>query len=200
MNDKIKELLGSNYKVTEDERVLKVFHIMENGMIEQEKYYKVNKYPNTYTLVEISRGNEFSIGEFNEIKVSCILYVLCMKNFENIKMNNHIIRALRKSNNTEEALRIIENPNEEISISFDEVIFDSICMKSNGELFNICYIDTKGGVTEIFNGISFNRAVVVLYNYGNLLKRFHKIFNNMVAIFPNIIDDFVELFEYYIGK
>jgi len=29
LNDKIKELLGSNYKVTEDERVLKVFHIME---------------------------------------------------------------------------------------------------------------------------------------------------------------------------
>ncbi|GEM_PF-2853537 len=203
MNNGFKELFQSNYRVIENTNSIDIFY-MNCGIIEQEVYIKCRKSTLGWTILKSIRGNNFEIGTFSEEEYAiCVLYTICVKNFEVIKVDSNVQRKLRKcegENAKVEATKIIGSECESKYFSLDKPQKNSICMENIKELYNVFYLSEDHNKINIVSDVNFNRAIVVVYNFSLLLKEFNKIYEQFINQYPIAKKHYEELFRYYLNK
>lgn len=203
MNNELKKILPINYKTIEKVDSVEIFHI-NYGTIEQEVYIKCKKSALGWTIFKIVRDSNFEIGTFIEEEYAiCVVYVLCMKNFEEVKVNNNLKRSLRNcdgDNAKFQANEIIESECESKYFSLYKPKKNSICMENINELYNVFYLCEDNSRVDIVSDATFNRAIVVVYNFSILLKEFNKIYEQLIKHYPICKNHYEKLFRYYLNK
>jgi len=203
LNNEFKKLFQKNYKVTEEINSIEIFYI-NCGMIEQEMYIKCKKSALGWTIFKCVRGNNFEIGTFIEEEYAiCVMYVLCAKNFEGVKENNNLKRSLRTcqgENAKVQAIQIIESECELKYFSLDKPKKNAICMENVNGLYNIFYLSEDDSRVNIVSDATFNRALVVVYNFSILLKEFNKIYTQITTNYSTCKNHYEELLRYYLNK
>lgn len=156
----LNKLLNTNYKIIAEVDRMEIFNI-SHGNIEQEMYIKCKKSVCGWTIYKSVRGNNYEIGTFIEEEyIICIIYVLCVKNFEGVKEDNNLKRSLRAcdgENAIIEATEIIKNECELKYFSLDSIKKDAICMENVNGLYNIFYLSKDNSRINIVSDITFNR-------------------------------------------
>lgn len=179
----LNKLLKINYKIITEVDSIEIFYI-SYGNIEQEMYIKCKKSALGWTIYKNVRGNNYEIGTFiEEEQIICIVYVLCVKNFEGIKEDNNLKRRLRGCNGEDaivEATEIIKSECEIKYFSLDSTKKDAICMENTNELYNVFYLSQDNSKVNIICGITFNRALTIVYSYSILLRKFNEIYEQLL--------------------
>jgi len=199
----LNKLLNTNYKIISNGDSIEIFHT-SYGNIEQEMYIKCKKSALGWNIYISVRGNNCEIGTFiDEEYIVCILYVLCVKNFEGIKEDNNLKRRLRAcdgENAVVEATEIIKSKCEIKYFSLDSRKKDAICMENTNGLYNVFYLSEDNSRVNIVSDSTFNRALTVVYSYSILLKEFKKVYTQLLMIYPICKNYYNKLLRVYFNK
>ncbi len=116
-----------------------------------------------------------------------MLYVLCIKSFEGVKVDNDLKRSLRAcsgENAVTQAVEIIKGECELKYFSLDIPKKNAICMENVNGLYTIFYLGEDDSRINIVSDATFNRALTVVYSYSILLKEFNKIYTELLMYYP----------------
>lgn len=201
--DKLKKLLSKDYKIIGDINDIEIYHI-SYGNIEQEVYVKCKKSVEGWTVYKVIRDNNYEIGSFiDEDYITCLIYIICIRNFEGIKENNILKRKLRTSvgeNEVENAIEIIKSECDLKYFSLDNEKKDAICMECVNELYNVFYSSIEGNRVSILSNLTYNRTLTVVYSYSILLKEFNRVYENLLEQYPMCERYYNKLLRYYLNK
>lgn len=201
--DKLKKLLSKDYKIIGDINDIEIYHI-SYGNIEQEVYVKCKKSVEGWTVYKVIRDNNYEIGSFiDEDYITCLIYIICIRNFEGIKENNILKRKLRTSvgeNEVENAIEIIKSECDLKYFSLDNEKKDAICMECVNELYNVFYSSIEGNKVSILSNLTYNRTLTVVYSYSILLKEFNRVYENLLEQYPMCERYYNKLLRYYLNK
>lgn len=199
----LNKLLSTNYKIIAEVDSIEIFHISYRN-IEQEMYIKCKKSTLGWTIYKSVRGNNYEIGtSIEEEYIICILYILCVKNFEGIKEDNNLKRRLRAcdgENAIVEATEIIKSECEIKYFSLDSIKKDAICMENVNGLYNIFYLNEDNSRINIVFDATFNRALTIVYSYSILLNEFNKIYTQLLMSYPICKNYYNKLLRCYFNK
>lgn len=203
MNNELNKLLKANYKVIEEINSIEIFYV-NNGIVEQEMYIKCKKSALGWTILKSVRGNNFEIGTFVEEEYAiCIIYILCVKNFEGVKENNDLKRSLRTCCGEDaiaQATEIIKEECELKYFSLDKQKKNAICMDNINELYSVFYLSEDDSRVNIVSDATFIRAIGVVYSYSILLKEFDEICTQLIKHYPTCQNHYEKLLRYYLNK
>lgn len=203
MVSELNKLLKINYKIVTEVDGIEIFHI-SCGNINQEMYIKCKKSALGWTIYKNVRGNNYEIGTFVEEEyIICILYVLCVKNFEEIKEDNNLKRRLRTCDGESaivDATEIIKIKCETKYFSLDSTKKDAICMENTNGLYNVFYLSEDNSRVNIVSNATFNRALTIVYSYSVLLKEFNKIYAQLLMSYPICKNYYNRLLRIYFNK
>lgn len=201
MINELNKLLKCNYKLIEVKDGLKIYNT-KNGFADPEIYIIYRKNSSEHEVLECHRGTEFKIGTFtNEKHAICAIYLYFKRTFNHSRGNNTLIDELwnyKKEEGVHGASEIIQRRCESKYFSLDKPKRNAICMENINELYNIFYIGESGKKINIVDGTSFNRAIVVTYNFALIIIEFEELYAELKQHELINEDDFERMCIFYL--
>lgn len=197
--DKFSTLDTNRYKILSKGNTIEVY-LIENGMLFQDKFFRMINIEKKTSIYAISRGSEQEIGVFQEETLAiAVLIILCYKNFERNQENSAIKRELRKvaeKNDIQRAIEIIKGECKDGFYSIFTLKENAICLIDNNGVYGV-YYKNHYEIKEIINNVKLSKAFVATFNYANLLKCYDDIYKRIALSLSLNKEDYYKLIKFY---